>query len=171
MAQKYSLFIIILVLIAGCKSEATQISKVPVISISSVEQLKLNGRDSVVNITLAYEDGDGDIGLNTQDTLVPYNYGSKYFYNLLVNLYRVKNGKAAKIPIPLSSDTINFNDRITNLTPTGKSKSISGEIRLFIKAIPYPGVLPDSMYYTFQLIDRKLNESNIVQTKVLRFVF
>lgn len=133
--------------------------------------MKFKGKDSFVNIVMTYTDGDGDIGLNVEDTFPPYQYGTKYFYNLFIDVYAVENGKAAKIPIPLSTDTINFNDRIANLTPTGKSKSISGELRITLLAKPYPGVLPDSMFYTFRIADRSLNESNTLTTPVMKFVF
>ncbi len=133
--------------------------------------MKLGNEDSAVNIVISYTDGDGDIGLNTDDTLAPYNYGSKYFYNLFVNVYRVDNGIATRIAIPLTTDSVNFNDRITDLTPTGKSKAISGEIRFSLNAKPYPGIFPDSMFYTFQIVDRSLNESNVVKTNVMKFDF
>lgn len=175
MAQKYSLFVIILALLASCKQESTQFSEIPQIALTEVQQQKLNGKDSIVNITLHYQDGDGDIGLNTGDTMSPYNYTSKYFYNLIVSVYRVDNGIVSKVTTPVlppnPPDTIHYNDRITDLTPTGKSKAISGDIRLFIKSLPYPGVTPDSMFYTFQLIDRALNQSNIVRTNTMLFVF
>lgn len=175
MAQKYSLFGIILALLVSCKQESANFSDIPQIALTEVQQQKLNGKDSIVNITLHYQDGDGDIGLNTNDTLAPYNYTSKYFYNLIVSVYRIDNGIISKVITPpqppYPPDTIHYNDRITNLTPTGKSKSISGEIRMFIKSLPYPGVTPDSMFYTFQLIDRALNESNIVRTNTMLFEF
>ena len=165
----------IIAMLASCKQESAQFSEIPQITLTEVQQQKLNGKDSIVNITLHYQDGDGDIGLNTDDTLPPFNYTSKYFYNILVSVYRVDNGKVSKVTTPVfppnPPDTINYNDRITNLTPTGKSKSISGEIRMFIKSLPYPGVTPDSMFYTFQLIDRALHQSNVVKTNTMLFEF
>lgn len=160
-----------MLLLQNCSTENSPYSKIPAITLNKVEQLKLANKDSVIDIIIGYTDGDGNIGLDLDDTTAPYNYGSKYFYNLYVNVYRVDNGIATKIPIPLTTDTVNFNDRITNITPTGKSKSISGEIRFSLNAKPYPGIFPDSMFYTFQIIDRALNESNIVKTNVMKFVF
>ncbi len=137
-----------------------------------MEQLKLNGKDSAVNFVIAYADGNGDIGLNTDDTMAPFNESSPFYNNLIIEIYQVKNGKASKIPKPgFLGDSLNYNERIVNLTPTGKSKAISGEIRMLLKASPYLGIFPDSMYYTFQLYDRALNKSNKVQTPVLRFEF
>ena len=147
-------------------------SIIPAISIQKVEQLKLNGKDSAINFVVAYADGDGDIGLNTDDTLPPYNEASPYYNNLIIELFQIVDGKATKIAKPgFPGDSLNYNERIINLTPTGKSQSISGEIRLLLKASPYLGIFPDSMYYTFQLYDRALHKSNKVQTPILRFEF
>lgn len=172
MAQKYSIFIILFIFIASCKQESNNESIIPSISIKKVEQLKLNGKDSAVNFIIAYADGDGDIGLNTDDTIPPFNESSPFYNNLIIEIYEVVNGKASKIPKPgFPGEFLNYNDRIINLTPTGKSKSISGEIQMLLKASPSAGVFPDSMYYSFQLYDRALNKSNKAQTPVLRFEF
>ncbi len=171
MAQKYSLFIIIFALIAGCKQESTSFSIIPSISIKSIEQIKLNGKDSAINFVIAYTDGDGDIGLDESDTMPPFNEASKYYFNLEVNVYAIENGKASRIPIPSSTDSVSFNSRISNLTPTGKSKSISGDIKLIMRASPSFGVFPDSMMYTFRLYDRALHQSQLLKTPALRFVF
>jgi hypothetical protein len=171
MVQKYIKIFGFLVL-AACQTTEFNFPKEPVISLNeSPKQFQLNGKDSAVEISFHYTDGDGDIGLSSADTTAPFNYGSPYFYNLLVSVYRVDNGVAQKIAIPLSNDTVNFNDRIDNITPTGKNKAIFGDITLKIKALPYPGIQPDSMYYTLQIIDRQLHVSNLIQTPTLKFNF
>lgn len=172
MAQKYSIIIIILIFITGCKQESNKDSIIPAISLKSVEQLKLKGKDSAVNFIISYTDGDGDIGLNPEDTIAPFNEGSPYYDNLIIEIFQVENGKASKISNPGNPiDSLNYNERIINLTPTGKSKGISGEIRLLLKASPYIGIFPDSMFYSIQLYDRALHKSNKLRTQVMHFVF
>lgn len=159
-------------LLIACRKDGFDASVVPEIRLNSApEQFKLNGRDSLVRISLHYTDGDGDIGLEPADTAAPFNYGGKFFYNLFINVYAVENGSGKKIPIPFSSDTVHFNDRIRNLTPTGKNKAIFGDINISLKAEPYPGIKPDSMYYTIQLADRNLHLSNTIQTGVMAFSY
>lgn len=138
---------------------------------NKVDQYQLNGKDSAVVILIDYTDGDGDIGLEDSDTIAPFQFPGPYFYNLYVTPYAVNNGVGKPIMIPSSTDSVNYNDRIKTLTPTGKYKAIYGQIRLDIKALPYPGITPDSMYYTIQVIDRKLHKSNLVRTPALKFVF
>jgi len=170
MLQKYIKFCI-LVLLFSCKADAPLFSDIPNLTLDKVEQFQRDGKDSSVVITLNYTDGDGDIGLEETDTFPPFNFGSAYFHNLLIQVYRIENGVKIPIIIPSTTDTLNFNDRIKNLTPTGKIKSISGQIKINLNAKPYPGILPDSMSYKVQIIDRKLNKSNAVETNPLKFTF
>lgn len=155
----------------SCRTDAPVFSDIPNLTLDKVEQFKLDGKDSSVVILLNYTDGDGDIGLEETDTFPPFNFGSPNFYNLKINVYRIDNGIKYPIIIPSTTDTLNFNDRIKNLTPTGKSKTISGSISINLNAIPYPGILPDSMSYSIQIIDRKLNKSNTIETNPLKFIF
>jgi hypothetical protein len=170
MAQKYSIFTIVLLLFA-CQSSDFSFPDAPALTLERVEQFQLNGKDSSVSIVLNYTDGDGDIGLEEIDTFPPYQFGGPYFYNLLVYVYTIENGISKPLYFPSTTDTINFNDRISNLTPTGKHKAIFGQIKLDIKSQPYFSLTPDSMFYTVQIIDRKLNKSNVITTPVLSFQF
>lgn len=146
-------------------------SVIPTLTFQKIEKLQNNGKDSIVFIYVDYTDGDGDIGLEDSDTLPPFQFPSKYSKNLFISVFKVENGQSLPILIPLTTDTINFNDRMKTLTPTGKNKSISGTIKLNINPVPFLGVFPDSMFYTIQIVDRKLNLSNVVRTPTLEFKF
>ncbi|HEY1044923.1 MAG TPA: hypothetical protein VGF79_00695 [Bacteroidia bacterium] len=170
MFQKYT-FLVLVLFYFGCKSDSFNFPETPALTLQSIEQYKLNGKDSSVAIFINYTDGDGDIGLEAADTNPPYQYNGPYFYNLLINVYTVENGISKPLYFPATTDTINFNDRIATLTPTGKNKAISGVIRLNLNAKPYFSLTPDSMFYSVQIIDRKLHKSNVVFTPVRAFVF
>jgi hypothetical protein len=171
MLQKY-IKILVIGLFASCKSDGLNFPDTPVLTLEKTPtQYQLNGKDSAIDIEINYTDGDGDIGLETTDTLPPFDFSSKFFYNLFIDVYKVEDGKASPIIIPATTDTLRFNDRITNLTPTGKNKSIYGKINIKLNAVPYPGVFPDSMFYRIQVADRSLHLSNIIQTPVMKFQF
>lgn len=155
----------------ACQGEDFNFSETPELTLSDIQQYQLNGKDSAVVIDIAYKDGDGDIGLEPSDTLPPFQFKSEYFYNLHIYPYEVVDGVKKPLLVPSSTDTINFNDRIKTLTPTGKNKAIFGNLKLFINAKPYFSLSPDSMYYRIYIYDRKLHKSNIIETPVLRFVF
>lgn len=169
MVQKYVFFAIVLIL-AACLGEDFNFPETPAITLKSFEQLKLDGKDSAVILRIEYTDGDGDIGLEPGDTLAPFEFGGPYFYNLHVYPYEVVDG--VKKPIMVSAtDSIDFNDRIATLTPTGKNKAIFGEIRIALRAQPSFGITPDSMCYKIFIYDRKLHKSNVIETPVGRFIF
>jgi hypothetical protein len=171
MVQKY-IKILVIVACASCRPEGLEFPDEPTLKLSTPpSQFQKNGRDSSVTITVDYTDGNGDIGLETNDTFAPFNFGNKFFYNLFVDVYKVENGQAIPIIIPLTTDTVRFNDRIKNLTPTGRNKSIYGKITINLSAVPYPGVFPDSMFYKIQIADRSLNLSNVITTPVMKFTF
>ena len=155
----------------GCKTEDFGFPVEPVITFKSMEQYKLNGRDSAVIITLDYTDGDGDIGLEASDSLPPFQFGGPNFYNLFITVWEVDNGIQKPLLIPSSTDTINFNDRIKTLTPSGKNKAIYGSIELKLNAKPYFSLSPDSMFYKIRISDRKLHRSNEIITPIKAFVF
>lgn len=155
----------------GCKSEDFGFPNEPVITFKSMEQFKLNGKDSAVLIQVDYTDGDGDIGLEAADSLPPFQFGSPYFYNLEITVWEVVDGIQKPLLIPSSTDTINFNDRIKTLTPSGKNKAIYGTITLNLNAKPYFSLSPDSMFYKIRVTDRKLHRSNEISTPVKAFVF
>lgn len=170
MLQKY-IFLLVIVWLSGCKTEDFGFPDEPVITFKSMEQYKLNGRDSAVVIEIDYTDGDGDIGLEPSDSLAPFQFGGPYFYNLQITVWEVDNGISKPLLIPSSTDTINFNDRIKTLTPSGKNKAIYGTIKLNLNAKPYFSLSPDSMFYKIRITDRKLHRSNEISTPVKPFVF
>lgn len=119
---------------------------------------------------MAYKDGDGDIGLEDKDSFPPFNYGGKYFYNLIIDYFVMKNGVWIKPPNPLSAaDTIFFSERIPNITPTGKQKWIEGNLRVRIPANPFD-LKPDTIRFGLQLIDRSLKKSDQIFSKSITLI-
>lgn len=148
-------------------AEKTEFSEIPFIQFTTFEQLKTaSGKDSIGILKLYFTDGDGDMGLNSSDTLSPYNKGSQYYYNFFITYFEKQNGVWTKVVLPPpfpGADTLTNNSRIPNLTPTGQNKSLEGEIsmQLFTNNpfSPY-----DTIRYDVRICDRALNMSNLVQT-------
>jgi len=120
-------------------------------------------------LEFTFQDGDGDIGLRSTDIYPPFNPGSKYYYNLIINYYEKQYGKFVKVPLlswnPDSAryDTMTFNARIPWLTPKLRNKNISGTIQdtLFIYD---PFSKFDTIRFTFFIYDRALHKSNVDST-------
>ena len=128
----------------------------------------LNPVDSVFDrgvLKFEYRDGDGDLGLAKKDTLPPFNFGSKYYYNLIIDFYELRNGVETRVPLTFYNpeteqfDTIPLSARIPKLVPSGAVKSISGDIYDTLFMFNYNSDF-DTLFFKFYIIDRALNESN-----------
>jgi len=118
---------------------------------------------------ISYTDGDGDIGLDPGDTLPPFNYGDEYYYNMIIDYYEKQNGEWKLIPLVFTNnetgetDTITFNARIPNLTPSNGNQSITGIIQDTMY-IYNPLSEYDTIKFSVYIIDRALHKSNKVET-------
>lgn len=156
----------------ACTKETTG-SPVPSLEYVGYNKVKaVNGKDSFVVINLTFEDGDGDLGLSESDSVSPFRYGDKYFYNLFVEFYSIENGVPTKLrssfitPDTLYKDTVNYSQRLKNLTPAGRLKAIKGKIELLTPffILDLSSSKPDSVYYEMTLFDRSINQSQVVKT-------
>ena len=117
--------------------------------------------DSLIFIKLEFEDGDGNMGLNINDSAHPFRIGDEYYHNVFVEYMAGKNGVYNYVVN--GPDTINYNDRITNIEPDTRNKSISGFMTIKIEPI-IGAIVPDSIKLNIYIVDRALNKSNKVST-------
>lgn len=156
-------------LLLSCKSDKNKFSEVPFLQIDGTYVYN-NGvdKDSFVLAQLYYHDGDGDVGLNAGDTFSPFGANDAEFYNLKIWMLEKKNGVWIKPVNPLSptKDTLNFHERLPVLTPSGRVKWIEGHLDVRIPAEPF-SLKPDTIKLQFQLTDRSLKRSKLVESEVL----
>ncbi len=106
-------------------------------------------------------DGNGDIGLKESDTVAPYNQGSKYYYNLYIDLYKKQDGQM--VPILLATP---FYFRTKYIEPKGINKVLQCTIKVNLDFnIP---LAFDSCDVVFYMYDRSLNRSNIERSGLKR---
>ena len=108
-------------------------------------------------LSISYQDGTGDIGLNPSDTFPPYERNGSYYYNYVINYFEKQNGifKQVDLAIP-------FSLRIPVLTPNDPNKAIKGFIVDTIGLYPPP--LHDTIKFEAFIYDRALNKSNVITT-------
>jgi len=111
-----------------------------------------------VKLTFDVIDGNGDIGLNDDDTTGPFHRDSQYYYNLFIREYE-KIGDAF---IEVTEVEFPRNYRIPDLTPAGQNKTLKAEISVemeyrYSNANPLPF---NEFKYFYYLVDRDLNKSN-----------
>lgn len=169
---KISLILSALALIGFISCERTEEYPIePVIKYLDFEKI-FNTTDSIYDrgiLKFEFTDGDGDLGLAKSDTFPPYNPGSKYYYNLIIDYYEVRNGVETLVPLTFYNDetgeydTIYLSARIPVLTPKGSNKAISGDIYDTLFMYNYFSDF-DTLFFKFRIVDRALHESNTETT-------
>lgn len=157
------------ILVCSCSPKENQFTIEPKIQLESIVQHKdIMGKDSVIQLSISYSDADGDIGLSDSDTFPPFNFSSEFYHNLPIKfLVKDSLGNYNELINPSSNKPYgNQHERIPNLTPPGKYKSISGVLSINLTANPLL-TKPKSVKFEISLLDRALNISNTVYTEVL----
>ena len=145
----------------GCP-EPPNYPEYPVISFDS-----FYAEGEVGYITIAFTDGDGDIGLTSTMTDAPYDTASFYHNNMFVEYWEYNDAldqwEHALDPL---NEPITFKYRVPWITPEGQNKALKGTIQVKIEPnyrdlnSPYS----DSIRYRVMLVDRELHESEWVFT-------
>ena len=112
-----------------------------------------------------FTDGDGDIGLDPGEVQPPYDTSSFYHYNLYITYYE-KNDGVWEPGLDLEGDSVVFRYRIKNFDAVRREDGLEGYMTVFIAPFYYNPLSPnsDTIRYNVLLIDRSLNESNILTT-------
>ena len=142
-------------LLAGCVKQ-DDFPDEPLVTFKSFEQFELGASDSS-SLTIAFTDGDGDVGLNASDIAPPFDTTSVYYHNLFVEYDYLQNGVWTRFDFPLP-----LYYRIPRITPTGQNKALEGEIAVAIKPWPIFGNAHDTVRFSVHMVDRALHESNTV---------
>jgi hypothetical protein len=153
-------FLMLIVLASSCfKSEEYPIE--PIIS----DPIFLISGDSA-QLTFSFTDGDGDIGLPPGDTLAPYNPDSYYHYNLYVDYYEKDDVNGWQRGRDLEGDSIVFQYRLKPIVVKGKARGIKGTMDVTMISFSNPlSSQSDTIRFTIKLIDKALNESNVIETE------
>lgn len=108
-------------------------------------------------LTISFKDGNGDIGLWPDQKWPPFDTGSIYYYNYIIDYYEKQNGTFVKVVLDPP-----YNARIPYLTPDDPNKAIKGIIVDTLALNPMP--LHDTVKFKFYIYDRALNKSNVDST-------
>jgi hypothetical protein len=160
---------ILIISFFGCSKEVNY-SNIPEIQFKKYEIIKnMQNRDSALKLTITYTDGDGDLGLTQADTFPPFDTGSIFYNNLFAYYYEYIEGKWTQVTVnDFSTDTIRFNYRFPNLTPTSDNKAIKGEIEYTIAYLE-PRKSSTIKFRIF-INDRALNISDTVESPPIDFI-
>ena len=121
--------------------------------------------DSAV-LVFAFEDGDGNVGLNEADTLPPFEVDGDNYFNLYCFYYEQQNSEW----VFYDDLATPFYYRVPRVTPTGQNPTLKGEMSVTFTP-PYYLLNTgfDTCRFEVQLVDRSLNRSNrIVSSSFLK---
>lgn len=151
-----------LALLAWSCSKEKQFGIVPELTFLSHEYVAPaagNGPD-VLRVKLKFTDGDGDIGLEPEQTSPPFDTSSVYYYNFWVTYYERVEGQWVDQTAQLAAT---YNARIPNLTPEGQNKNLEARLEFDLDvSVSVSGA--DTVKFDFVLIDRALHQSNVVSS-------
>jgi hypothetical protein len=162
--------ILVVLVLISCK-RIEEFPPEPSISYLNFEKI-FNQTDSIYDqgiLKFEFTDGDGDIGLAKSDTFPPFNPGSKYYYNLIIDYWEVRNGVETEVPLTFFNsetqtfDTVYLSARIPLLTPKGSNKALTGDIYDTLFIYNYYSDF-DTLFLKFKIVDRALHESNLERT-------
>jgi hypothetical protein len=158
------------VLVSACK-KPQKYSEIPAITFESmvvkdsIDQ-ELDNRFLAGVLTFSFVDGDGDLGLNQEDTNPPYDQAGNYYYNLIIEAYKKENGDFHKINLsaPLSY-------RFKDVSAHGQNKTLKGRIITGFNIINLDSQVNDSIFalgdtlkYRFYIYDKALHQSNTAES-------
>lgn len=153
-----SLIVLLSTLIYSCKKHEVYPIE-PTIKFNNF--IKIDNGTGIDNkgfIVIDFTDGDGDIGLEAEDTIAPYNIDGDYYYNCLIDYFELENDTFRKIDLDFT-----FNVRVPYIEEDLANKGIKGEIEVEVYFNNINST-NDSIRFEVQLIDRALHKSNIITT-------
>lgn len=129
--------------------------------------------DNSASLNFSFTDGDGNFGLTEEDANTPPFDGDDFKHNLIVDYYekigdtwqRFGNDFSQTSPFFIITG---FNARVEHLIPEGTNKTQQGEISYMISPYFNPVTENDSARFTFYLLDRDLNQSNLETTTAFK---
>ena len=152
------LIVIVIALFCACRKPVIY-SDIPEIKLISFEKYQDEVIQNGALLVFSFQDGDGDIGLDGNETPS---------YNFFCDYYEKRNGVFEKVDSIERQDgtmePFSLNARIPRLSKLPE-ESINGEIslKMFLKKSPY-----DTIQLKFYIMDRKLNKSNVETAMMIR---
>jgi len=155
--KKLWLVALVVTVLCGCEPRE-KFSEVPFIQFVSLEKIDNgSGKDDQAQLTIHFQDGNGDIGLRAADTTGVFSPDSDYYYNFFIDFYEKQNGEwvLVELPTPLHARLPYLSESVP--------ESIEGDISILTYINNYFSPY-DTIKLSCQLVDRALNRSNVIET-------
>ena len=155
----YGLFVLVIssLLVSCIKKE--DYPDIPRIEFKSISKINNGlGYDDKGLLVISFTDGDGDIGLGSQEIQPPYDTASMYYYNFFITYYEKQQGEYVAVNLPFTN-----NSRIPPLWEGDGNKPLKGDIQveLYINNFSSPY---DTIRFSAFIVDRALHHSDTIMT-------
>lgn len=176
---KLGLLLLSVILMAGCTTEP-KFSDSPKISHNKLWFKKgvpymrdgLPFSEDTLFLELNFQDGDGDLGLSSDDIKkAPYlernadQSRNENHYNVLVDFYQKASAQAEWQLVLPRTGALNYSGRFPRLRTNEERAPIEGVVRFAIPSEAFPK--GQSVKIAYFIKDRKLNNSNIVTSEAV----
>lgn len=152
-------------IILSCKKVTNPTPGPPVVTF---KDLNITSREPkpIAYFHFLFSDPDGDIGLKNSDTTGSFAYGSPYYYDFHMKIFKYDTTTKAWLPgtIYYNGDTAGlWYYRIPYIDNQSKDKSLTGEVYVQMTGFR-PVSTMKKFRYEFYIYDRAHNKSNVVTT-------
>jgi hypothetical protein len=190
---KFSAFALLSVLVVGSCNLKPDFPKEPVITSLKLEQT-LNGFTGTdVTLKVGFQDGDGDLGITSNERKTPhplriatsnlpfqeYKYTfaasnppvaldsvrNPYYFNMFIKIFR-KNGFGEFEEVVFPTPGFSYNTSFPPLYEGTRRTPMEGSIDYTIQPIPPTFNKNDLLRIEVQVVDRKLNLSNVMSDTI-----
>ena len=154
------LIITIIVLLSGLSCQKIEsLPEIPSISFKSfmlIDTIDALGNEGKIGeLIFDFEDGDGDIGLTQPDSLSADSTN----FNLFFTMFSKIDGEFIEVSENDLEAPLNY--RIPYIKKEGQNKALKGEIKVDFIYLLFEY---DTFKYSFFIVDRALNKSNVETT-------
>lgn len=154
---------------------------VPHIEYVGMEQTPVQGEGEgigdIFKVTVRFEDGDGDMGLDSLDLRNPlysqFNPDgtfNRYYYNYFITGFYKRDGIFEPITFP--NPAFSLNGRYMKLTDDGRMEPLEGTLSYTFRLSPNNELQAGTVVkFQISIADRARNESNVVETEEVTLLF
>jgi hypothetical protein len=172
LTSKLYIFLILITTsgIFSCSKE----KEYPIIPVIEYKSFLYDYSSQKGNMVIGFTDGDGDIGLYSNQIYPPFDTTSIYHYNFYINIQEKINGSFIPLvifnQITQQNDTVTFKYRIPYIEPVSANGSLKGEFSTKLDIdLMLPYLNSDTIRFETYIYDRKLNKSNTIVSSEIIF--
>ena len=161
-AKRFRLVVFILALTStGCIEDVSYPNEPIVEFISFVV-----GENESAVLTFNVTDGDGDLGLNSDDILYPFCHTCEHYYNLKCEYDELRDGVWTHIELNPEEGQVPFYYRVPRANPSGTNQAINAVVEVDMQTWHLQSSY-DTLRFRITLEDRSLNLSSPDTTSII----